>query len=73
MELSECPGSMIILGGRSIGLEFAQIFMHFGTKVTVLQRNPRIIPEEEGIISDYLEAYLEEEGINIQTNLKNSW
>ena len=68
MELSELPRSMIILGGRSIGLEFAQMFMHFGTKVTVLQRNPRIIPEEEDIISDYLKTYLEEEGIDIQTN-----
>ncbi|NJD53342.1 MAG: mercury(II) reductase [Candidatus Methanoperedens sp.] len=68
MELSERPESMVILGGRSVGLEFAQMFAHFGTKVTVLQRNPRIIPREEGIISDYLKDYLEEEGINIQTN-----
>ncbi len=67
MELSELPESMIVLGGRAIGLEFAQMFAHFGTKVTVLQRNPRIIPEEESIISDYLKAYLEAEGINIQT------
>lgn len=67
MELSELPESMIVLGGRSLGLEFAQMFAHFGTKVTILQRSPRIIPEEESIISDYLKAYLEEEGINIQT------
>jgi len=68
MELSELPESMIVLGGRALGLEFAQMFAHFGTKVTVLQRSPRIIPEEESIISDYLKAYLEEEGINVQTN-----
>ncbi len=67
MELSELPESMIVLGGRALGLEFAQMFAHFGTKVTVLQRSPRIISEEESIISDYLKAYLEEEGINIQT------
>ncbi len=67
MELPELPESMVVLGGRAIGLEFAQMFAHFGTKVTVLQRNPRIIPEEESIISDYLKACLEEEGINIQT------
>jgi mercuric reductase len=67
MELSELPESMVVLGGRAIGLEFAQMFAHFGTKVTVLQRSPSIIPEEESIISDYLKAYLEEEGINIQT------
>ncbi len=67
MELSELPESMIVLGGRALGLEFAQMFAHFGTKVTVLQRSPRIIPEEESVISDYLKAYLEDEGINIQT------
>ncbi|VVB90147.1 Dihydrolipoyl dehydrogenase [uncultured archaeon] len=73
MELSGLPGSIIVLGGRALGLEFAQMFSHFGTKVTVLQRNSRIIPEEERIISDYLKAYLEEEGIDVQTNvsLKN--
>ncbi len=69
MELSELPESMVVLGGRALGLEFAQMFAHFGTKVTVLQRSPRIIPEEESIISDYLKTYLEEEGINIQTNV----
>ncbi len=69
MELPELPGSMIVLGGRALGLEFAQMFSHFGTKVTVLQRSPRIIPEEETIISDYLKTYLEEEDINIQTNV----
>ncbi len=67
MELSELPESMVVLGGRALGLEFAQMFAHFGTKVTVLQRSQRIIPEEESIISDYLKIYLEEEGIDIQT------
>ncbi|KCZ72929.1 dihydrolipoamide dehydrogenase/mercuric reductase [Candidatus Methanoperedens nitroreducens] len=68
MELSKLPESMIVIGGRALGLEFAQMFSHFGTKVTVLQRSSRIIPEEESIISDYLKAYLEEEGMNIQIN-----
>lgn len=68
MELPELPDSMVVLGGRAIGLEFAQMFSHFGTKVTVLQRSQRIIPEEESIISDYLKTYLEEEGINIETD-----
>ena len=68
MELSELPESMIVIGGRALGLEFAQMFAHFGTEVTVLQRSPGIIPEEEPVISDHLKGYLEEEGINIQTD-----
>jgi len=67
MELTRPPSSMIVTGGRALGLEFAQMFSHFGTEVTVLQRSPRIIPEEESMISDYLRTYLEDEGINVQT------
>lgn len=68
MELSRLPESMIVLGGRTLGLEFAQMFAHFGTKVTVLQRSPAIIPQEESIISDFLKGYLEEEGIDVQVS-----
>ncbi len=37
------PGTLIIIGGRAQGLEFAQLYAHLGTKVTVLQRSPRIL------------------------------
>ncbi|MDE1765585.1 MAG: mercury(II) reductase [Thaumarchaeota archaeon] len=67
LSLSKKPDSMIIIGGRALGLEFAQMYARFGTKVTVLQRSQRIIPEEEPEISDILRTYLEEEGIEIRT------
>jgi len=70
LSLPELPDSMIIIGGRTLGLEFAQMFAHFGTEVTVLQRSPKIIPEEEPEISDALKKYLEEEGIKIYTGVK---
>ena len=69
LELEEPPGSMVIIGGRALALEFAQLFAHFGTRVTVLQRSPRIIPDEEPEISAALRSYLEEEGIEIRTGV----
>ena len=67
LSLKERPDSMIVLGGRALGLEFAQMYQHLGTQVTVLQRSPRIVPEEEPEISQYLEQYLKEDGIQIHT------
>jgi mercuric reductase len=61
------PESLIVIGGRALGLEFAQLYAHLGTKVTLLQRSPRIIPEDEHEISDLLITYLREEGIDIRT------
>lgn len=45
---------MIVIGGRALGLEFAQMYARFGTKVTLLQRSDRIIPDHEPEISDTL-------------------
>jgi len=67
LELDEVPESIIIIGGRALGLEFAQIFAHFGSGVTLLQRSPRIIPEEEPEISIAMEDALKAEGIDIRT------
>lgn len=66
LSLKERPDSMIVLGGRALGLEFAQMYQHLGTQVTVLQRSPRIVPEEEPEISQHLEQYLREDGVEIR-------
>jgi mercuric reductase len=70
LSLEERPESMIIIGGRALGLEFAQMYSRLGTKVTLLQRSDKIIPEEEPEISDALRSYLEEEEIEIHTGVK---
>ena len=67
LSLREQPDSMVVLGGRALGLEFAQMYRHLGTEVTILQRSPRILPDEEPEISSYLQRYLEEEGIRVRT------
>src|SRR6266581_1908927 len=70
LNLRSKPTSMIVLGGRALGLEFAQMYSHIGTMVTLLQRSDRIIPEEEPEVSEALHKYLENEGIQIKTGVK---
>lgn len=59
------PKSLIIIGAGPLGLEFAQMFHHFGTKVTVLQKGDTILSRVEPEIVSALEKYLTEEGIDI--------
>lgn len=70
LSLEDRPDSMIVIGGRALGLEFAQMYHHLGTRVTLLQRSPQILPQEEPEISDYLARYLREEGIDIRTGVQ---
>ncbi len=67
LEQEKVPESLIVIGGRAMGLEFAQMYNRFGTKVTVLQRSPSLIPEEEPEMAKALKTYLEEDGIVIHT------
>ncbi len=54
LQLTERPESMIIIGGGYIAAEFAHFFEAVGTKVTIIQRNKRLVPEEEPEISALL-------------------
>src|SRR5207253_4497925 len=70
LSLKNKPASMVVLGGRALGLEFAQMYSHMGTRVTLLQRSDRLITEEEPAVSDALRQYVEEEGIKIRTGVQ---
>jgi mercuric reductase len=61
------PGSLIVIGGRILGLEFAQLYGHLGSRVTIVQRSARILPESEPEVSGHITKYLTEEGIRIVT------
>lgn len=67
LSLRERPESLIVLGGRYVALELAQIFARFGTRVTLLQRSERILPDHEPEIAEGLADYLREEGVEIHT------
>ena len=65
MELTELPKHLIVLGGGYVGLEFCQMFRRFGARVTVVNRDPRLILREDLDVSAEVEKILEEDGIEI--------
>ncbi len=67
MDQEQIPSTLTIIGGRALGLEFAQLYAHLGTRVTLIQRSPRIIPEEDPEIAGLMTGYLTREGIIIIT------
>ncbi|KAH8724756.1 FAD-dependent pyridine nucleotide-disulfide oxidoreductase [Phaeosphaeriaceae sp. PMI808] len=68
LELDEVPKHLIILGGGYVGLEFAQSFRRFGSAVTVIERNERILRHEDEDVSDALIEILKAEGIDFVTS-----
>lgn len=67
MELATLPESMVIIGGGPLGVEFAQMFAHFGTQVTLIEAMSQILPNHEREIALELRRNLEDEGIAIYT------
>lgn len=70
LDLPEIPGSLTIIGGGVIGIEFASIFARFGTEVTVLEALPRILAPADPDCSKELVTQLEAQGVKFQTNVK---
>ncbi len=69
-DLEELPEHLIVIGGRYIALENAQMFSRLGSKVTILQRSNRILPDEMPDVTESLKEFLEAEGIEILTGTK---
>src|SRR6266496_3184227 len=65
MELAELPRHLIVLGGGYVGLEFCQMFRRFGARVTIVNRDPRLILREDPDVSAEVEKILKEDGIEI--------
>ena len=66
LELGVLPEHFIVLGGGYVGLEFAQAFRRFGSKVTVIEKNDRLLPSEDEDISEALLRLFEDEGIDVR-------
>lgn len=66
LTLTKLPGSLAILGGGPIGIEFSQVFARLGSKVTVFERRDRILPREDKELSDLLMEALASEGVRVE-------
>ncbi len=67
LTITQQPKEMLVIGAGPVGLELAQVYARFGTKVTILQRNKRIFPQGEQNLIAGLHKELEKEGITIHT------
>ncbi len=68
MVLPQQPKSMIVVGSGAIGVEFAYFYHTLGTKVTIVEFMPRIVPVEDEDISKELEKIYKKKGIEVMTN-----
>lgn len=70
LELKEIPKSMLIVGSGAVGVEFASIYNSFGTKVTLIEVLPSIVPLEDDEVSKELKRVFTKKGIEVYTKAK---
>ncbi len=58
----------MILGGSYVGLEFGQMYRRFGSEVTIVQRDPYLVPREDEDVARAIREILEGEGIRVLTD-----
>jgi pyruvate/2-oxoglutarate dehydrogenase complex dihydrolipoamide dehydrogenase (E3) component len=75
LTLQTLPKSMIVLGGGAVAVEFAQFFCRMGVRVTLVQRSPHILKEEEPEAARVIETVFRREGMAVftGTNLEHAW
>ena len=66
MEVDFLPDHLVIIGGSYIGLEFAQMYRRFGSRVTVVQKGDRLVPREDFDVSEAIREILENEGVEVR-------
>jgi len=69
LSIKTIPKQLIIIGGSSIGLELGQMFSRFGTKVTIIEQSPQILPHEDKDVANSLLKILESEDLEFKLNV----
>jgi pyruvate/2-oxoglutarate dehydrogenase complex dihydrolipoamide dehydrogenase (E3) component len=70
LDLDELPSKLAVIGGGSIGVEFAQMYRRFGAEVVIIERGPMLVPHEDKEASVEIERILSAEGVEMRFNAK---
>jgi len=70
LNLSEVPKSLAILGAGAVGVEFASAFSRFGSKVSIFEMLPRLVPVEDEEVSKELARVFKKQGIRVETGAR---
>lgn len=68
MAVDSLPAHLVIIGGGYIGIEFAQMYRRFGSRVTLIHRSDRLLPRESPDVSSAVKEILESEGVEVRLN-----
>ena len=70
MEVDFLPDHLVIVGGSYIGLEFAQMYRRFGSRVTIVEMGDRLIARDDEDVSQAVKEILENEGIEVRLDAR---
>ena len=70
LDLREVPSSAVIVGAGPIGMEFATLWSRYGSKVTVVEMMPHVLPNEDEDISVEAERQFRRVGIDVRTGAR---
>src|SRR5205814_6768289 len=65
LELDRLPEHLVVLGGGYVGLEFAQAYRRFGSRVTVVEHGPQLLGREDPDVTEEIRRLLTAEGIEV--------
>jgi pyruvate/2-oxoglutarate dehydrogenase complex dihydrolipoamide dehydrogenase (E3) component len=70
LELGQVPEHLLVIGGGYVGIELSQAMRRFGSKVTVIDRNGRLLSKEDPDVCEALRSLLADEGIDVVLNAR---
>ena len=70
LELDDLPEHLLVIGGGYVGLELSQAMCRFGSKVSLIDRNDRLIHREDDDVTEALQQLFEDEGIDLVLNAR---